>query len=133
MPQGPKELHQYARHLLTKREARRLPESTDAVVDISGALGKLSSKAEALGEVLITVERETRDTETSQVEKDRALEESTKAFSGYANLASLFLEMAGYEELASRLKPSHRRPGRTTEVAESEPNTETPAPTEQVG
>jgi hypothetical protein len=64
------------------------------------------------------VEREAREAEATLVAKNAALAEYDATFSSVATVVSGLLRMGGSAELAARVRPSPRRPGRTVELGE---------------
>jgi hypothetical protein len=64
---------------------------------------------------------ELRQSEATQVAKDKAISAYDQSFSRIATLASALLQIGGESELAARVRPSSRRPGRTVEDAGPEP------------
>jgi hypothetical protein len=64
---------------------------------------------------------ELRESEATQTAKDKAIVAYDRTFSRVATLAGALLEIAGESELAKRVRPSTRRPGRTVEDADPEP------------
>ncbi len=71
---------------------------------------------------------EEREAEASLTAKYAAIEAYDQSFSTAANLVGALLAAAGETELARRVRPSTRRPGRTSEEAPAEGETaETPA------
>ena len=89
--------------------------------DFADVLDALAKEAKALGDVA----REVREAETTQVKKGAAIAAFDAGFSSTAGLLSALLTVAGEKELASRVRPSTRRPG---QLEEPEPEPE-PTPT----
>ena len=69
---------------------------------------------------------ELRESEATQTAKDKAIERYDRTFTHVATLASAQLDIAGEHELARRVRPSVRRPGRTVEDAGEPPTPEEP-------
>lgn len=85
-----------------------------------------------LGDVqaaLDDVAREAREAEATLVKKRAAMSSFDTAFSGTATLLSALLNVAGNKELASRVRPSSRRPGQAEGAEEDTSEEPKPAPT----
>lgn len=75
------------------------------------------------------VAREAREGEATLVKKRAAMSAFDTAFSGTASLLSALLTVAGTKELASRVRPSARRPGQAEGAEEDTGDEPKPAPT----
>lgn len=75
------------------------------------------------------VAREAREAEATLVKKRAAMSAFDTAFSGTASLLSALLTVAGTKELASRVRPSARRPGQAEGAEEDTGDEPKPAPT----
>lgn len=71
-----------------------------------------------LDKSLERVRADVRESEATQVDKNRALQEFDRVFSAAASFVSALLSMGGEEELARRVRPSNRKVGLTAEVAD---------------
>ncbi len=67
----------------------------------------------AVDGAISTYTRERRETEGEMVKKGQLIIEHAKVFSASAGMAVQVLRLSGEHDLASRLRPSARRPGRT--------------------
>lgn len=67
----------------------------------------------ALTTAVGAVETERRELEATQLAKNGAVERNDKTFAAAAGFASVVLRAAGMSELADRVRPSSRQPGRT--------------------
>lgn len=81
---------------------------------------RLGEHTAALSSALGDVAREAREAEATLVARNQALGQHDRTFGDVATLVSAVLRMGGQTELAARVRPSPRRPGRTVEVAEGE-------------
>ena len=70
------------------------------------------------------VATEIREAEVTLNAKNEAIEANDKAFSAAANLVSTLLTIAEKEDLASKVRPSTRRPGQTADEAPAEGSTD---------
>jgi hypothetical protein len=121
-PQQSGELLEQATHL-----AARLSEPT---FDLSGArvdgfqgdlpqaVGDLGPAAEKLGTSIDNLTREERRTEAAMLAKDDAFNEYNRTFLHVARTVESLFRLAGYDEVARRVRPSSRRPGETVEPFE---------------
>lgn len=117
-PQDPVQLHNLATLVL-----KRLPEwqpPAPRIEDIQFRperwTARLAPTHASLGGALQAVARERREADEALVAKNRALEGYDRTFSVAANLLSGLLEAAGESDLARRVRPSRRSPGRTLET-----------------
>ncbi len=74
---------------------------------------RLDDRITPLEKAIDVVAREVREAEGTQATKNRALEAYDETFRKVATLLSATLSIAGEDELASRVRPTARRPGRT--------------------
>ncbi len=80
------------------------------------AVRKLGQRLTALDESLGEVARETREAESTQAAKDKAVAAYDRTFSVTAGLLEVLLRFAGETSLANRVRPSTRRPGTTAQA-----------------
>lgn len=121
-PREPNQLLQYARTIVDNLRTVELPKSRvkGSGINAKEAADELEELREALAGSLQDVAREVREAEQTQVKKHAAIGDYDKAFSSVASLVSTLLEVAGEPKLASRVRPSKRRPGQTAEEAGDE-------------
>lgn len=101
------------------------PRRKSSKLDRAALASELDALLPLLVAALADVTREKREAEASFVAKQRAIEAYDVTFSEVATLASATFRAAGLAELASRVRPSSRRPGRIEEPApEPSPNPE---------
>lgn len=119
-PRDANQLLQY-----TKTIAKNLGSVTLPKPRVKGSGMNAAEAAEELEELrdvltshLKDVAREEREAEQTFVKKHAAIGEYDSTFSSVASLISTLLEVAGESELASRVRPSKRRPGQTAEGEE---------------
>jgi hypothetical protein len=95
--------------------ARKLPKPRRAGIQVDrAAFAKdLAAELPALKKALKDVAREEREKETTKLTRDEAMATSDRTFSRAASLIEALAEGAGLEEVAARVKPSGRSPGRT--------------------
>ncbi len=97
----------------------------------SGALdpkvlvASLAEPTAALKAALVKSANEKKESDSAQIEKDRAVEQFDRAFKVAASLLSTLLDCAGETERARRVRPSTRRPGTTVAVAADDSETTT--------
>lgn len=121
-PRDPTVLVRHAKDVVEALQSATLPKSR-----VRGAKLHADEWAERLGEhieplsaALGDVAREAREAEATLVAKNRALTDHDRTFANVATLVSAVLRMSGETELAARVRPSPRRPGRTEEAVEGE-------------
>lgn len=100
------------------------PRVKGAKIDGGDFADELDALAKEAKKALGDVAREIREAETTQVKKGATIAAFDAGFSSTAGLLSALLTVAGEKELASRVRPSTRRPGQLEEP-EPEP---TPTP-----
>lgn len=123
-PRLPEELLEQATHLVTRLSDPEIelpePRFPGLGVDPATMAATLEPMTERVREAFEGVSRETRETESLKVAKDRALAEYNASFLWIARTVESLFRLAGLEELADRVRPSARRPG-TTETEFEEP------------
>ncbi len=119
-PKDPVVLARFADEL-----AVRLAESTPppsrvpgVQTDAAALAAGLAEPREALVLALEAVAREVREAQATLEAKQNAIAAHDVAFRGVTNVLAGFLELAGHADLASRVRPSWRRPGRTVQEAD---------------
>ncbi|MCA9651572.1 MAG: hypothetical protein KC501_16765, partial [Myxococcales bacterium] len=121
-PRDPTVLVRHAEGVIEALRSAELPKSRvrGAKLHTDEWAQRLSEHTEALSSTLGDVARELREAEATLVAKNQALAEHDRTFGDVATLISAVLRMGGQTELAARVRPSPRRPGRTVAVAEGE-------------
>lgn len=74
---------------------------------------ELAESLPALGKALNDVAREAREAETTLTAKTRAMEVNDAGFTRAAGTLAMLAAAAGLDDLAARVRPSGRNPGRT--------------------
>jgi hypothetical protein len=98
-----------------------VPESKfGAELPVPDLVAKVKNLADKLRASLAGAERERKMAEVAQVEKNRAQDHWDVLFLWGARIVSGLFVWAGETELAERIVPSTRRPGRTEDVAREE-------------
>jgi hypothetical protein len=98
--------------------APRLP---GVQLDLAPTFASLDTARARLSAALRNVAAERREAEQTQRAKDAAVADFDAAFTAAAGLLSLLLRLHGEPELARRVRPSRRRPGRRAVDAGEEP------------
>ena len=91
-----------------------------AELPVASLLKPVKTKLEKLRRSVTAVDRERKEAEIAQVEKDRAAEYYDLLLLWGARMLEGLFTMAGEDELAGRVRPSTRRPGRTEAVEKEE-------------
>ena len=91
-----------------------------ASFDAEAFADELSALAKQVTRALADVAREVREAEATLVKKTTAIAAFDGAFSSTAGLLSALLIVGGQKELASRVRPSARRPGQVEPEEEPE-------------
>ena len=122
VPRDPTVLVRHAKSVIEALQTAKLPKSRvrGAKLHADEWAERLGEHTEGLSAALGNVAREVREAEATLVAKNQALAEHDRVFGDVATLVSAVLRMGGQTELAGRVRPSPRRPGRTVEVAEGE-------------
>ncbi|MEW5853034.1 MAG: hypothetical protein AB2A00_29895 [Myxococcota bacterium] len=81
---------------------------------------QIALKLPELSQALKDVSREGKEADDTLNRKNKAIASYDATFSQVANLTSALLEFIGEKDLAGKVRPSSRRPGQTTEVANEE-------------
>lgn len=112
-----------------KDPKRKLPKPRRAgnKLDRAAYVAELSAALPPLQKALARVAKEDREKEHTQMAKDQALAVNDRTFSRGAAVIAALASAAGLEDLAAKVRPSGRRPGRT--AAEDEENAEEAPPT----
>ncbi len=136
-PQRADELFEQAEHLLQRlgNEEATLPDSRFRTLtfDVIGLATELQPKIAELGEALENVSREARQAEATKIAKDEAVQAYDLSFLLAARTAETMFKLVDLPEIASRVRPSTRRPGVTVEVATQRPTDEPDEPTDSDG
>ncbi|UQA58114.1 hypothetical protein [Polyangium aurulentum] len=126
VPSDPSVLATYGRTVLDalRDEDIKLPaqRTRGLMIDRKAFAEELATELPTLEKALAHVAREAREAEATLRAKRDAMEANDRAFSRGAAWLSATFALAGLDEHASRVRPSGRRPGETTE-AEAQENT----------
>ncbi len=127
-PRDPVVLARLVRDVSAALSSQKLPKSRvrGATFRADDWVARLEERAKPLEKAIEVVAREAREAEGTLATKNRAMDAFDETFRKVATLLSASLSIAGEDELASRVRPTARRPGRT---AESEVDPEDPPST----
>ena len=93
------------------------PRTAFMTLDHSSLAASLDDKVTRLEAALEGVAREGREAQLTLTEKHRAISDYDGVFVAVAGTLSGLFALAGLPELAARVRPSRRAPGRTAEDA----------------
>ena len=97
-----------------------------ATIDAQATARGLEALKADLDTKLSAVQDEVREAQLARTARDRAMATFDQTFGAIAGLYESLFRLSGEHELADRVRPSRRRPGKTEEGPDSpEPN---PAP-----
>ena len=141
-PQGPIALCRLGRVVLANLPALAAftPLAPGLSFDASLHASAMAAEVEGLETALVDLAREAKELDATQVHKDQLLAEHDNHFAHGARALEALFTLAGAHELAARVRPSLRRPGRIHEDPDSAPDapnapgtepTSEPAPTAQ--
>lgn len=114
-PRTPDELLQAARIVRGRLAQIAIPQAPGLAVDAPALAGRLDADIAALEQALTEVDREAREAEATLQAKHEAMAAYDQAFSGAAAALSALFLLADEPDLARRVRPSQRRPGRTVD------------------
>lgn len=118
-PRDPAQIAAFATALADRLETDALPTPRFAAnLDRLAIAAELRARVAPLGEALAHVAREAREAESTLVVRDTAVTAYERTFSRSAAALVALYRLAEQDELASRIRPSGRRPGRLAEPAE---------------
>lgn len=122
-PEDPAQLARFAGQIATNLLAAKLPAPRvkGAHLDVEALAADLRAKRAQVDKLLKDVQREVREAQGTLAEKTAAIASYDQVFAGVAGTLSGLLLLSGQAELASRVRPSTRRPGQTAEEAGDEP------------
>jgi hypothetical protein len=94
---------------------RKLPKARRAgnKLDRGAYVDELKAELPDLRKALVKVAKEEREEEATQLAKDEALAANDRSFSRGAAAIAALAAVGGLDDLADKVKPSGRRPGRT--------------------
>src|SRR4051812_39816658 len=90
-------------------------------IDRAAFAEEIDADLPALKKALSTVAKEEREKEGTQRAKNAAMAQSDSSFSNGAGWLAASCSLGGLEELAGKIRPSGRRPGRTASGDEGGP------------
>ncbi len=108
-----------------KRKLSR-PRRAGNKLDRAAYVAELSAEIPLLQKALARVAKEDREREATQRAKDQALAANDRTFTRGAAVISALAAAAGLDDLADKVKPSGRRPGRTAAEDEEVPEESSP-------
>ncbi len=122
-PRDPVVLSRLARDVSSVLSTQKLPKSRvrGATFHAADWIERLDDRSKQLDKAIATVAREAREAEATITAKNKAMVEFDDTFRRVATLLSAALSIAGEAELAARVRPTARRPGRNAEAGDSEP------------
>ncbi len=129
-PRDPVVLARLARDVSAALSSQKLPKSRvrGATFRAEDWTLRLDDRTAPLEKAIDMVAREAREAESTQATKNRAMEAFDETFRKVATLLSAALAIAGEDELAFRVRPTARRPGRIADIdADSGETPATPA------
>lgn len=129
-PTEPIALHRRGKHVL---ENLALLETMTPVIeggsmDIATVQNRLAAEVAALGAAIDDLAREARERDMAQVQKDRIMDEYDVHFGFAARMLEGILGSADELDLAARVRPSTRRPGRVEEPGDGTDPVAVPPP-----
>ena len=127
-PDSSDRLAVYARGVARKLADAKIelppPKRKTATIDRGAMRDELEAALAPLDEALKDVSREVKEAEATRVTRQKAIVEYDDVFAETANLYDALFRAAGMDEIADRVRPSKRRPGR---IASDETEGDTPA------
>ncbi len=100
------------------------PVKVGLAMDLGAWKKPLATGLEELAHAIQAVSDDKRDADQTLVDKREAMGRYDRTFSTTANLISHMLRAAGEVELATRVRPSTRKPGQTVEDSKEETGSE---------
>lgn len=118
IPEDPEDLAPFSRKVVAALRSGNLPPPRvpSVVVNPAALVAPLADDLETLERALDDVDREEREAEVTLRDKQAALDRYDMGFSQCASFLVGLFTLAGDDELAQRLRPSARRPGRLSEA-----------------
>lgn len=129
-PTEPIALHRRGKHVLENLTllATMTPVIEGGSMDIATVQSRLAEEVAALGAAIDDLAREARERDMAQTEKDRTMDEYDVHFGFAARMLEGMLGSAGELDLAARVRPSARRPGRVEEPGDGTDPVDLPPP-----
>ena len=122
-PRDPPTLKRYVANVVHALREAKLPKSRvrGATFHASEWADRLDEELSTLAEAMKDVDREAREAEATLRVKTAAMAAFDAAFTRTSTVTSALLAAVGEHELADRVRPSHRRPGRTADSHDAPP------------
>ncbi len=114
-PEDAVTLARFAGEVASKLEKAKLPASRikGGKLDVTEVVASLRDKRSQLEATLKAVQREVREAQVTLDARDAAVAAYDATFAGVSRTLEGLLRLAGKVDLAAKVKPSSRRPGRT--------------------
>lgn len=129
-PTEPIALHRLGKHLLENLTllASMTPVIEGGSMDVATVQARLAEEVSTLGSAIDDLAREARERDLAQVQKDRIMDEYDVHFGFAARMLEGMLGSAGELDLAARVRPSTRKPGRVEEPDDGADPVDPPPP-----
>lgn len=123
-PIEPVALHRMGTQVLGNLEvlATLTPAVAGGVLDIATVREDLTAQVEALGQAIDDLAHQARKREVAQAHKNSVMAEFDAQFSYGAHMLESLFGWAGEPDLAARVRPSSRQPGRLDQPVDDEPD-----------
>ncbi|WP_146662942.1 hypothetical protein [Enhygromyxa salina] len=130
LPRDAQELIQHARHMSTQLHPETLGEPADDLipVDLERLRERLIEAANKLEKGLDAVERERREAQETLEQRNAASGEWARVYAGVADAFVALASLAGFDEVAQRIKPTARRRAGRLEAEDEAPLAEDAPP-----
>lgn len=135
-PRDPVQIERFSGAVVRALRSEELPTPRRKGIrwDADETVRRLEGLRDALRGHLNDVAREAREAEATLLKKNAAISAYDERFSRAATFLSGLFRLAGHAELASRVRPSSRRPGQVeVDAPRDDPGSAAPAASEPVG